>query len=795
MRERLLVLTGAVLIAGILTCATVSAEPATGKNTKDGSRSEEPNGVLQERVAASFAQSGRQNLEAGRYAEAVEDFTAALSFNPNSADARDGLARAQAKLPAAAASAVKAAAPAPAAAAPAPAKHSASGPKAAGPAAQADETAARALASLKLMAESARHSLDSGNNMEAAEQFRQVLRTADTLPAGAAVDVIAADAKEGLQKAEQRIQKKAAATAAAKPAVPPAPPAAGLAPAAAPERAEASADTAADEEYKAAVSDAMRDVSRMMKPQTKIMAKAALPDKMSELRRRELDQTTKTITQPDFQGVEDDDVANLIKAKLLKRVSVNFREQPFLQAMEYIRDSSDVNILIDPAVTPNTVPVDFAAVNMELRDVLFWILKFEKLDYQIRHGAIFISNSAGLANRPITVIHDISDLTIKVRDFRGSMVEVMTAPDYEKRLQSDYAGRDGEEEPLERTRQGEEWVKFFRANVAPDSWAVEGGVGQNTIAYRNGKLVVNHTPEVQEQIRELLGSFRKARAVQVAILARFIEITENFLDDLGIEWIGPSGVDAQGNATTGAGFSRTSGGNSLSATIVGNPEIGLGSVFADANGLTLNASFLHAWQINAILTAVRKQNKGNVLTAPRVTCFNTQRAFLTVSSRRNFVRSYNSDGNPEIGQVNDGIVLEVQPFVSADRRYITLELIPQVNKAESFDSFEFSTTSQAQTVINPTTGQPVTVTNPVKQTIQLPRVATRQIMTTVSVPDGGTLMIGGLANATESEGYSTVPILGDLPLIRYLFTSRRKLDARDNLIILVTAHIIQQEED
>ena len=82
-----------------------------------------------------------------------------------------------------------------------------------------------------------------------------------------------------------------------------------------------------------------------------------------------------------------------------------------------------------------------------------------------------------------------------------------------------------------------------------------------------------------------------------------------------------------------------------------------------------------------------------------------------------------------------------------------------------------------------------------QQKIQLPQITTRQVMTTVSVPDGGTLMIGGLAQAKEAEGSATTPFLGDLPLIKYLFRSRRKVDSRNNLIVLVTAHIIEQEED
>ncbi len=340
---------------------------------------------------------------------------------------------------------------------------------------------------------------------------------------------------------------------------------------------------------------------------------------------------------------------------------------------------------------------------------------------------------------------------------------------------------------LERTRQGEEWARFIRENVAPSTWSTEeGGVMQNTINYRSGKLVATHTREVQERIRELLASFRKARALQVAILARFIEINEDFLDDLSTGWSGVAGDNSE--------FGIASPGDSphVRAGVAIDPEVGLSTLgHSTTGGLTLELGFLNSWQVQMIVSAVRKQKRGNILTAPRVTCFNTQRAYLTVTTRRNFVRGYDSDGNPEIGQVNDGIVFEVQPFVSADRRFITLELFPRVNMAGELQPFEFRRDVD-DTVDDDDDDDDDDTTE--SDTIQLPEVTIREIRTTVSVPDGGTLMIGGLAQATEAEGYATVPFLGDLPLIKHLFTSRRRVDARNNLIVLVTAHIIFQRD-
>ena len=55
-------------------------------------------------------------------------------------------------------------------------------------------------------------------------------------------------------------------------------------------------------------------------------------------------------------------------------------------------------------------------------------------------------------------------------------------------------------------------------------------------------------------------------------------------------------------------------------------------------------------------------------------------------------------------------------------------------------------------------------------------------------------MIGGLTEATESEGYATVPLLSKIPLIKYLFMNWGKLDMRESLVILVTAEILIQTE-
>lgn len=740
----------------VLAVEAAAANPPTGTEATPGQAADS----VQARVAARFAETAQEHLKAARYQEAIDDFKAALAFDPNLAAARRGLEEAQAK---------SAAGGGPKAGGPKAGGPKTDGPKTGGPKTGDDRPALRALYG------SARSALEEGRYDRAAEEFDKVLLTVQSLAKTVDVVAIEAEARQGLRSAREGLLRGPARSEP-----PDGPKTAGG------KRSDAGAEeklAALEDEARAAADEALRDVTRLMRPQVDILTKPGVPSKMPDILRRQREGMMQIISGAS-DDAEDDEANNLVRAKLLKKATMKFENQTFEDAVEYIRVTGDVNIMVDPAVAPMTTSVKgISAHNLELGQLLRWVLRFQKLDYKITGGVVFISNRTGLAGKPVTAWHDIADLAVHLRDFRSWMTNGGIVPsDRQPRAAGAGEAMEGEKpDEFDRTREGEGWVKFLRENIAPGTWG-EGAVAQNTIAYRNGKLVVTNTPDVQDQIRELLASFRKARAIQVAILARFIEINEDFLDELGVKFSGLAGANAEfGVVDTGTGSTFFRAGLSPSH------EVPLATTgYKESAGLIAEFGFLKQWQVQMIVSAVRKQRKGNILTAPRVTCFNGQRAFLTVSTRRNFVRTYDSNGNPEIGQVNDGLVFEVQPVVSADRRYITLELIPQVNMVGQFQEFKFRRTTTTTTTPTPEEEE---------DTIQLPEVTTRQVMTTVSVPDGGTLMIGGLAQGTEAEGSATMPILGELPLIKHLVTTRRRIDSRNNLVILVTAHVIQQEED
>jgi general secretion pathway protein D len=128
-------------------------------------------------------------------------------------------------------------------------------------------------------------------------------------------------------------------------------------------------------------------------------------------------------------------------------------------------------------------------------------------------------------------------------------------------------------------------------------------------------------------------------------------------------------------------------------------------------------------------------------------------------------------------QVETGPLLDVVPYVLADGYTINLTLIPSLTEFNGYDT--------------PPSVSGVTGTlNVVQLPIILPDFTVRQVVTTVNIWDNQTVVIGGLVSSTISTEKDKVPMLGDLPLLGKLFQSQTKSSIKKNLMIFVTATIV-----
>ncbi|MDD5139319.1 MAG: hypothetical protein PHY43_03545 [Verrucomicrobiales bacterium] len=132
---------------------------------------------------------------------------------------------------------------------------------------------------------------------------------------------------------------------------------------------------------------------------------------------------------------------------------------------------------------------------------------------------------------------------------------------------------------------------------------------------------------------------------------------------------------------------------------------------------------------------------------------------------------------PVTQQVETGPVLDVVPYVLSDGYTINLTLIPSLT--------EFQGYQDPPPVPNVTGGL-----NVVQLPTSLPMFAVRQVVTTVNIWDNQTIVIGGLISAVTASTKDKVPVLGDLPGVGILFQSSAKKVSKKNLMIFVTATIV-----
>ncbi len=132
---------------------------------------------------------------------------------------------------------------------------------------------------------------------------------------------------------------------------------------------------------------------------------------------------------------------------------------------------------------------------------------------------------------------------------------------------------------------------------------------------------------------------------------------------------------------------------------------------------------------------------------------------------------------PITQQVETGPVLDVVPYVLSDGYTINLTLIPSLT--------EFAGYQDPPPVPNVTGGL-----NVVQLPTSLPTFSVRQVVTTVNIWDNQTIVIGGLISSATLSTKDMVPMLGNLPVLGRLFQSSSKVVAKKNLMIFVTATIV-----
>ncbi len=244
------------------------------------------------------------------------------------------------------------------------------------------------------------------------------------------------------------------------------------------------------------------------------------------------------------------------------------------------------------------------------------------------------------------------------------------------------------------------------------------------------------------------------------------------------------------------GFTQNS--NSITESLAGGSIKGIGGqiLLNGAAAATTGFSYMDDIQVDLLIKATQADQRNVVLTAPRITLMNGQRSFITIAKQIAYISNVipvvgdaSTSFQAVPGYVQDGFVLDIEGVVSADRRYVTMTVHFDTSVLLGFD-----TVTVSGAVGGNTTGARSTASNSSAE-IQLPQIQVQSIRTTVSVPDKGTILMGGQRRFEEVEIESGVPILSKIPIVNRFFSNRIDSQQELSTVMLMRPEIVIQSEN
>ena len=228
--------------------------------------------------------------------------------------------------------------------------------------------------------------------------------------------------------------------------------------------------------------------------------------------------------------------------------------------------------------------------------------------------------------------------------------------------------------------------------------------------------------------------------------------------------------DSTSTANAGSSSGMNSGVSTVLDSILGNGGLSVDS----AKGLNPATFFLNADGVSLVLSFLNKYADTKVISSPRTVTLDNETSSIEVGTQYPIVNTTagtaNTTGGSSISYSNLTVLLKVTPRISANN-YVRLQVSPRVIRLGS----------KVTSVVG---GLPNSVDS----------FNTREILTSVLIPSGNTLVMGGLIEDSITSGNVKVPILGDIPFLGILFRQDSKSRTKSNMIVFLTPTIVEDED-
>jgi Flp pilus assembly secretin CpaC len=487
-------------------------------------------------------------------------------------------------------------------------------------------------------------------------------------------------------------------------------------------------------------------------------------------------------------------------------------------AADYLHRISGVNIVVLPAAKEGKSDADMTIEKLALdqpvkvSQILQLICDLKGLAWNIENGVVQITTPQAAQGASFVQLYDVKDLATPINNFPGEEVNLDPKGEHQTTEEAKEPVPDFVLDTI---------AELITNNVDKSVWEAGGGTVEPVPP---GTLVIKCPAATHAKVQQLLNGLRGAGGLQVSIETRFITVQDNFLQDIGVDLrglgdntggqgvAGKGGLKGPGGITSpvtfddvffgspgnpgGIGTGNEAGvfyniqsadGDLIAARIENLYDVSLGKpgVLTNLGGLSFQGTYIDDTQLEVVLRAVQKSDRSTVVIAPRLTAYNGQRANVTVLNQVSYISDFDVEiaqasqiGDPIVQTLRDGVILDLRPVVSADRRFITMELRPTV-----------------AILVRPIATFSTTLANGPPVTIQLPEIGVQRVRTTVTMPDNGTLLLGGLKFFEEKRLDSTVPWLNKIPIASFFFSRKGTFLEKRNVLILIRASILRPEEN
>ncbi len=512
-----------------------------------------------------------------------------------------------------------------------------------------------------------------------------------------------------------------------------------------------------------------------------------------------------------------------------------------LDTMERDPSRRGVNIILRQGAAPST-----AAITLELRDVpmmeaLRYITELAGMKYKVDPFAVLVVPVSDVGTELYTRTFKVPPdfLTGGAGDGGAAPAAPAAAPDpFAPAAPGGGPGAGGSSLPPRGTASS---ILLSNGISFPE------GSSATFIAATSQLIVKNTQPNI-DLVEAFVDSLLKKIPQMITISAKFVEISQKNTDELGFDWLlgafnfgapgvfaagGTSGTSANGpvngrdypfvfpgSQTPVGAFPLTAGNRSGSAANLPNSIDGQiqgtgNQAVQKAPGIFSITGVFTDPQFQVVIRALSQKRGVDLMSAPSVTTRSGQRASIEVVREFIYPTEFSPPQIPQTqaggqggqGQNNGGgqaaapvaapsnpsaftmrpvgVKMEVEPVIGPDGYTIDLNLVPEVTEFDGFINYG----SPILTTTTDLLGRSSTVVL-TDNKIQQPIFSLRKVQTAVTVWDGQTVAMGGLIREDVQDVQDKVPVLGDLPLIGRLFQTKAQDHFKRNLIIFVTAKLI-----